>query len=147
MGHKCMPNTSQLSVTNLSKAATGGRPHLHREEAQRQEQGMTTHHCAGRREWVPVQAGLLTREPRSCEVLPSLWHLARGQGRKREGKAERPKLRGNSTQRLRLQPFDLHPIAFPSEISWELPPFLVLGFHTRKKKYMGSRVVSLSRCL
>lgn len=39
MGHKCMSNTSQLSITSLSTAAAGGRPHLHQEEAQREEGG------------------------------------------------------------------------------------------------------------
>ena len=62
--HKCTPNTSPLSVTNLSTAAAGGRPHPHQEDAQREEQGVTPTHCAGRGGGAPVHVGLLTREPR-----------------------------------------------------------------------------------
>lgn len=59
----------------------------------------------------PAQVAVLTREPREQS---SLSPVAFGKqecywGRRREGKAERPKLRGNSTQPLRLQPLDPHP--------------------------------------
>lgn len=51
-----------------------------------------------------MQVAVLIREsPASCAVSLPLWHLV-SRSAPGEGKAEHHKLRGNSTQRLRLQP-------------------------------------------
>ena len=112
--------TSQLSVTNLSTAAAGGRPHLPQEEAQRQERGWPP---------LPVLEGEVESQcrwvsspesPGSCEPLPLLWNLASRAGKK-EGKKGR---KGTAPRDYGCAP-DLHPMHSPSERSWELPPFLV----------------------
>lgn len=125
------------------------------EGAQREEQRMTINYCAGRRERVPVNVTVLTRNPR--ELLSSLSPVniasrnTTGAG-KREGNAKTLKLKRNSGQRLRLQPLDPYPIP-PTiyKISRKSLPSLVLSFHTHFffffKKAYGEKKEELSRYL